>query len=412
MKKINFLSLELAFSFLKAKHKEKSLSIMIYICFFGIFIGSFSLMLTLIITNGFEKTISEKMQGINASIIINSPDNKIDINSLRPFLLNKYNNEIKGVSGCMIRQVIINKNDKQFLIFLKGIEPSHERIVTNIESKITSSITPNESPNLENLLNNNSIIIGYKIAESFNLKVGDQLKLLIPQASSKGKINLERNKVLISGIFKIGLDEYDSGFAYSSLDFVRKSFDEKEGADFVELSLNHNGNQTFSKILKNDMPQLKIQTWQELYPALVSSLKLEKYVMFLIIALISLVASMNMISLLFLQIQQKKRNIAIFKAMGMASKTIVFIFLWVGMLITLLAVSFGLSLAVMIGYILEKYPFITLPDVYYVSHLPARVELSIVLIVFLCTILLGFIATLIPAIRVRKLNITNVLRME
>lgn len=415
MNKINFLPLELAYAFLGAKHKEKSISIMITICFLGILIGSFCLMLTLIITNGFEKTISEKMQGINASIIINSPPNKLDVDSLRPFLLKNYP-EIKSVSGCLMRQAIIDKNKNQTLIFLKGIEPNYEDLVTNIGEKIIKAISRSkeEVPSLETLLKDpNSIIIGYKIANSMNVDVGDEVNLLIPESGGRNKISLDKQKVLISGIFKIGLDEFDSGFAYCSNEFIMQAFDEKKGVDFVELSLkNPNENQAFASKLQENLPQLKVQSWQDLYPALVSSLKLEKYVMFFIIALISLVASMNMISLLFIQIQQKRRNIAIFKAMGMAGTTIVSIFLWIGMLITFLAVSVGLSLAVLAGYILEKYPFIELPDVYYVSHLPARVEPSLVVIVFICTICLGFIATLIPALRAKRLNIANVLRSE
>ena len=121
---------------------------------------------------------------------------------------------------------------------------------------------------------------------------------------------------------------------------------------------------------------------------------------------------MNMISLLFMQIQQKRRDIAIFKAMGMAHTTIKRLFLRIGLSITFVASLLGLGLAAGVGFLLERYPFIQLPDVYYISYLPARMEPEIFLVVFLATMLLGFLATWIPAKRVRKINIVDVLRQE
>jgi ABC-type lipoprotein release transport system permease subunit len=164
------------------------------------------------------------------------------------------------------------------------------------------------------------------------------------------------------------------------------------------------------KKLQKRLPHLNVYTWKDQYPALVSSLKLEKYVMFLILALITLVASMNMISLLFMQIQHKRRDIAIFRAMGMSSKIIRSIFLRMGLLITSIASICGLMLAACAGYALERYPCIELPDVYYISYIPARMDLEIFLAVFVVTMIIGFCATWFPAQRSRRINISNILR--
>jgi lipoprotein-releasing system permease protein len=164
--------------------------------------------------------------------------------------------------------------------------------------------------------------------------------------------------------------------------------------------------------LKRRLPQLQVNSWKDLNPALVSSLKLEKYASFFILALITLVASMNMISLLFMQIQQKRRDIAIFKAMGISDSSIRNIFLHLGISITFTASAIGLGLAALAGYLLKKYPFIELPDVYYVSYLPARMDAEIFFVVFLATMILGFLATWIPARRSKQIEIAQVLRQE
>jgi len=139
---------------------------------------------------------------------------------------------------------------------------------------------------------------------------------------------------------------------------------------------------------------------------------LEKYVMFFILALIVLVASMSMISVLFMQMLSKRKDTAILQAMGMSLATIKRIFTIIGMTITTAATATGIMCAALAGYYLDKYPFIELPDVYYVTHLPVRMDPELFVLVFVCTLLLGFIATRI-AIRTNKSRaISHVLRQE
>lgn len=427
---MKLLSLFFALRYLSFRGQDKSISFMVKICFLGILIGTFSLMLTLIITNGFEKVIHEKMQGINSEIIINSPGNRLAYNDLRHLLITEFKDDIESASGRTLRQAILDRNDMQTVIFLQGIDGPNEVKVSSIASKLNRPF--NLSDEQKNLLlknlGENEIIIGHKTALNFGVSVGEELPLMIPEPTSKKRLFLQKQKFKVVGIFNIGLEEYDNNFAFCSLETINKLFNEK-GVDQISIKLitPNKGNlkdflqATFSQKdyeriviekLKNRLPKLQICSWKELYPALVSSLKLEKYVMFFILALITLVASMNMISLLFMQIQQKRRDIAILKALGMPTNQIRKIFLFMGIIITLLASMLGLGLAAIAGYFLEKYPFIELPDVYYVSYLPARMDLNIFIIVFIATMLLGLLATWLPSNRSRQVKIAQVLRQE
>lgn len=429
---MNDLSSQLANKYLKFKKKDRNIALMIKVCFLGILIGTFSLMLTLIIMNGFEKVIHEKMQGINSQAIIYSPGQQIDNKSIKTYLLKKFSNKIEAMSASSTRQVLIENKNSQSVLFIKGVDSEQEH-VTNIATKIE---LPKSLKSFSRLLTNNKIVIGTKTAQNYNLKIGDTLTLLIPKAGGKNKISLKRRKVEVTGIFKVGLEEYDNNFAFCSLDFLQTLFKEtKEGVDQINLKFRepismHSisisnikqkiynfftakdlAQQTIEE-LRNDMPALSISSWKELYPALVASLKLEKYVMFFILALITLVSCMTMVSLLFMYIQQKRRDIAILKSMGLPDRNIRSIFLNIGLKITFWAATTGLTLAAIAGFILEKYPFINLPDVYYVSYLPARMDLEIFIVVFVCTMILGFFATWIPARRTKQINIAQVLRQE
>lgn len=421
----------LMFHYLFAKHKDSNIAFMTKICFLGISIGTFALMLTLIITNGFEKVIHEKMQGINAPIIISSPGHRLSYDDIRLTLETEYSDLIAGISGTMLKQVIVDHNKQQIVLFLKGIDPKRESSVTALSEKIIQSWQDSQitqQTTLEELLSDKKILIGYKMAQEHRLEVGQSIMLLIPEPSGRRRIALSKTKVTIGGIFKVGLEEYDNNLAFASLDWLHETFDE-QGVDAITIKLKqpslpsiyariknifmpHNNEQTALAQLKQRLPHLTVNSWKDLYPALVSSLKLEKYVMFFIIALITLVASMNMISLLFMQIQQKRRDIAILKVMGLSSGNISSIFLKLGLTITFLASFCGLTLAFIAGYILENYPYIELPDVYYVSYLPARIDVEIFVVVFAATMLLGFLATWFPARRAQKINIAQVLRHE
>ena len=407
---INKVATLIAWRYLWNKEKDSNIAVMIKICFAGILIGTFALMLTLIITNGFEKAIHDKMRGINAQIMISGPGNKLDPLAISDAIKKHLGPELVGVSGNSVKQAILDDEKSQTVLFLKGIDPATESSVTTLAEKIISP----QNTLLSSLLTNNNIIIGYKTAQEHNLKVGQTIKLRLPKPSSKKRLALEAHTVTIAGIFKIGLEEYDNNMAFLSYNTLNELFDE-EGVDHIIVKLAQESDAYEKKMitrLKQRLPHLVIQSWKDLYPALVASLRLEKYVMFFILALITLVACMNMISLLFMQIQSKRRDIAIFKAMGLADRQIRAIFLRMGLTVTMSASLFGLGLAALAGYALEHYPFIQLPDVYYISYLPARMDIEIFVVVFVATLLLGFLATWLPTQQSTRINIAQVLRQE
>ncbi len=408
------LSWLMAWRYLRYKTKDSNIAVMIKVCFLGILVGTFALMLTLIITNGFEKVIHEKMRGINAPIIINSPGNKLDFDGVAAAITKEFPTRIRAISGNSVKQAILDQDDSQSVLFLKGIYPDKEERVTTLAEKIIFPPPTNKQASvpLATLLGPDHVIIGYKTAAEHGLHIGDAITVLVPEPQSKKKLALKKHTLMVAGIFKIGLEEYDNNVAFMSLDTLDELFDE-QGVDQITIQLTNDSErfeQETIKQLKKRLPHLTVQSWKDLYPALVASLKLEKYVMFFVLALITLVACMSMISLLFMQIQNKRRDIAIFKAMGLADRNIKAIFLRMGLVITTSASLVGLALAALAGYCIEKYPFIQLPDVYYVSYLPARMDLELFVVVFVVTLLLGFLATWVPAHRATQINVADVLR--
>jgi len=160
-------------------------------------------------------------------------------------------------------------------------------------------------------------------------------------------------------------------------------------------------------------PPFYARDWMQMNKNLFSALKLEKFTMFVILTLIILVASFNIISTLIMNVIEKEREIAILKAMGATNRAIMAIFIFQGLMIGLAGTTIGVTGGYLLGYLLNTYEIIKLPsDVYYLSSLPVKMELSDFLAVSLSAIGISFLATIYPAYQAAKLNPVEPLRYE
>lgn len=411
---MNTLPFLITWRYLLGARSEKNISIMVLICFLGIFIGALALALVASVMNGFEKVTHQKLQGIHAQIIMRSlTGEQLNSGKIQELLTAEFP-EIENFSPSTYKQVIIQKPDSDEItnaVILKAINPLQETTVSNIGNKIVQSADNKKT--LDNLLSNDSIIIGDKLAKSLEIEPGQKVNLLLlpEQQIKKRKITLDQHEVLVSGIFSTGIEEFDNGLILASFALASKLFPEAGVTQFnIHLKKDADEKTIIQKL--KDRFHLDVFSWKELYPALVAALKLEKYAMFFILALITLVACMNIISLIFMQIIQKRPDIAIYQAMGMQNGTITSLFMLMGVGICACAAFTGLITAYGIGLLIERYPFIQLPDTYYVSHLPIKMEWSIFLFIFILIVIMSIIATWIPCRNIRTIHAANVLRFE
>lgn len=409
------VSLFLAWRYLRGPKKEGAISVMIKICFLGILIGSCALTLVLGVMNGFEKITHQKLQGIHAQIIMRAHGEPLALTQIEDVFKKEFP-EIRAWSPSDTRQAIIQhpqSDDISNVVVIKGIDPEREKHTTSLDRSITN--TKSGTPKtLTSALAKNNLMIGDKLAEIIDLFPGDKAYILTTQdtQSRSKKINLERIDAHIGGIFKTGIDEFDSGIIFCSLSFLEELFPDAQATQLNIALYDHVDENKVIDRLRTRF-KMEVYSWKELYPALVSSLKLEKFAMGLILALIILVASMNIVSVLFMQIIQKRADIAILQAMGMENAAIERIFIWIGMSISLIASSLGIILASILGFLIERYPIIEIPDAYYVgTHLPVALNLSIYGSVFALIVIMSFCATLFSARSTRSINISHVLRFE
>lgn len=406
------LSWLLAWRYLTRSSYENSISYMITISFCGIFIGTFALTLVTAIMHGFDIATQKTIQGIQPQIIIKSFGNTLNVDELQSYIHHKFP-QVQATTPIITRHGIIPieyvDETTPHVVIIKGIDPFSEDEVTSFGNKI---IAP-QTDNLFSIIHGNTVAIGKQLAENFELKIGNKVDIFFAhdnQLNNK-KLSLDQTSFTIGSIFKTGIDDFDSNVIICDLTFLFDIFPEA-GIEQINVRLIDGAHEQQIIDAMQQQLGLDVYSWKELYPALVAALKLEKFVAFLVLALITLVASMNIVALLFMKIINKRTDIALLRSMGMPIAKIRHIFFIIGLSITTIATLSGISFAILCGALLKRYPVITLPDAYYVSQIPIEMTWWIPLCVLLLAFCMSVIAILMPLKNIRHQSIAQVLRFE
>lgn len=404
---MNSIAYMIAWRYITRSTQDSSISTMAFISFLGIFIGSFSLALVTAIMQGFDIETQKKMQGIHAQATIHAYGDSINTDALTPILIKEFP-EIAAFSPTSNAHALLQTEESEnpTVIVLQAIDPQKEVTVTTMHEKIISNIPLD-------VIAKNGIIIGNRLAENAYIEIGDTVQILYAENKQRKSrtLSFKTYDAVVKGFIKTGIDDFDTTMVLCSFELLNELFpDIGIQSLHVKLAPYADESKTFTYI-KNRF-NLGIYSWKELYPAIVSALKLEKYVFFLVLALISLVASMNIISLLFMIISDKMGDIAILKALGAMEKDIKNIFLLLGIIITGSASMLGIVAAMIVSWFLNHYPIIQLPDVYYVTHLPAYMSWYIPCLVLLLSLFMCIIAILLPIKKIHTISIARILRFE
>lgn len=401
----------IALRYLKSKKKHKSISVNTLISTCGVAVGVMALLVVLSVMSGFREDLQKKILGVNAHVVIldyrgTMPEYKNTIEKL------KGDKDIISFAPFVMGQVMVSSGKRAHGVFLRGIIPEMEAKTTEISKYVKEG-------NLEDLLQKDKIpgiILGKELASSIGAFKGDIITILSP-AGEIGPLGMlpKVKKFRVVGIFEVGMFEYDLNLALTDIRSAQEFFGMKEDITGIELRLRdiYKAPVVRERIQKSLGFPLYAKDWMQMNRNLFSALKLEKFAMFIILILIILVASFNIVSTLIMNVIEKKREIAILKAMGATDKGIMYIFMLQGLLIGILGTLIGITGGYLLNYILNTYQIIKLPpDVYYLSHLPVKMKLFDFIVVPLSAIIISFLATIYPAWQAAKLNPVEPLRYE
>lgn len=411
MYKISFFLARRMFASNLYQKNIRSFTILVFI---GIFIGSCTLALVTAIMRGFEITVHNKIKGLHADIILDSNGKPIKCKALFKVFYDEFP-EIISYATHIQRHVIITSQaqtseNSLAVILLKSINPKEEITTSSLAKNIIQPIT---YPSLETIVNDNQILISKHYAVSNHINLNDDIDILYsPEESLCGNtLHFQIARATVGGIFYTGTDEFDSNIIYCSHTFLKQLFPDAS-IELINIALNPKADEqkTIEKLHRRT--GFFVYSWKDLYPSLIATLKLEKYISFCILSLLILVASINIASLIHMLISEKQRDIALLLSIGMPIKTINMIFFIVGLTLSAIATSCGLLCAYIVYIIVDRYHWISLSDEYFINHLPISLEIDIMIAVFLTVIISTWLSLMHATKHTKKSSIIKILYFQ
>lgn len=413
------LEMGIALRYLKFRKGEPFLSLIGFISIAGVAVGVMALIITLSVMNGFQYDLRNKILGVNAHIVVMDQYGRGIERSAQIMQLIEKNKAVKAVSPFVYGQAIIKSDNAVNGVVVKGINPALALKVTNLSEYMKAG-------GLKGLTSSSSkdrkqgslpgIVIGKELARNLGVTMDETVTLVSSQgiSTSFGIVPL-MTTFKVKGIFDSGMYEYDGNLVFIPLETAQTMFALKNKISGIEVKTGHFFQA--QKIARELQLQLGapywVRSWEAMNRNLFSALKLEKIAMFIILTLIILVACFNIVGTLMIITVQKTRCIGILGALGAARRKIMRIFVWEGLLIGFFGLIMGIVGGLVGCVLLGKYQFIKLPgDIYYLDHLPVRMQGSDFLIVTVCALLISFLATLYPSYKASRLNPVEAIRYE
>ena len=399
--------------YLKAKQKETFVSLITMLSVAGVAVGVMALIVVIAVMAGFESDLKHRILRVESHIVLMRHGNSFS--NYHKILDQVVNTDgVEAATPFIYTQIMLRSSSRVSGAVLRGIDPESAGGVIKVLEKSALLNIEKIHPIDDTTGSVPGIILGKELARNLGVSMGDAVYLI----SSRGMISPmgylpAMKRFQVAGLFESGMYEYDGSLAYIHLTDAQKILHMEDSITGIEVRINdiYNARRIADKIVAAIGFPYWAKDWMQMNYNLFSALKLEKTVMFIILALIVLVAAFNIASTLIMMVMGKTRDIAILKAMGAMDGSIRKIFIFKGMIIGSVGTTLGTCLGFIMCKLLEKYKFIELPgDVYYISTLPVRLEALDVFIIAAAAMVICFVATLYPARQASKLNPVEAIR--
>jgi lipoprotein-releasing system permease protein len=416
--------------YLRARRRDRFVSMIAIIALAGVAIGTFALTVVLSVMSGFQEDLRDRLLSFNPHVTVErATPGTGDLAALQkriatlpgvvgvaPFISSQVmavSTSSAGtpglVSGGILRGVIARNNpvltelDRTLSVgSLAVLEKTHPITITDHGGQRTVQLP--------------GAIIGKSLAGDLGLRLGDVVVVISPASLGAGAGAPRLRRFVVGGLFHSGMYEFDASLIFVALkDGQALLADDPQLERGLEVRVRRlfDAPAIGRQIAALAGPDFTVKDWTENNAALFSALKLEKLTYFLVLLLIVLVAAFNIVATLVMVVMERRKEIAILRAMGARARSIAWIFLCEGAALGVSGTALGVLSGLATSYLIGKYQLIHLPpDLFMVSAVPVRLYAVNFIAVAAAAVLLCLVGAIYPAMRARALSPVEVIRYE
>lgn len=406
----------LAFRYLKSRKRTGFVSVIAGFSFLGIMLGVATLIIVMSVMNGFKEELMTRVLGINGQFGVypawGAKLDDVETNVAKVAAIDGVEQAVPVVDG----QVMMSSKETSAGVMVRGMR------VEDFKKRPLLGGQYQGLPLEE--FTDGQVILGYRLARKMAVRPGDDVTLISPKGNITAFGTLPKMKAYtVIGTFDSGMSEYDGNFIFMPLEEAQKFFMMKEAVSHLEIFTQKGAD--LSKLVDTAFSQIGnqavIRDWRYTNKAFFNAIEVERNVMFLILTLIIIVAAFNMISGLIMLVKDKAKDIAVLRTMGMTRGAVQRVFLMSGLTVGVFGTlaGFGLGLAFCynidaIKNMLENLSGRELfsAEIYFLSHLPAKVDMGEVAVVVGMSLILSLLSTLYPSYKAGKTDPVEALRYE
>jgi lipoprotein-releasing system permease protein len=406
----------LSLRYLRSRRREGFISVIAGFSFLGIMLGVATLIIVMAVMNGFRKELLDKILGLNGHLLVQPIESPLTDWEVVADRISKVPG-IRLAAPIVEGQALASSPFNAAGVLVRGIRSADLQKLTSIANNLKQGT-------LDGFDAGQGLAIGRRLADTLSVRAGDNITLVAPKGAVTPMGTTPRIKTYkVAAVFEIGMSEYDSAIVFMPLPEAQLYFNRAGDVTAIEVyTTNPDRIDNFRKLITEAAGRsIFMIDWRQRNATFFNALQVERNVMFLILTLIILVAALNIISMLHMLVNAKRKDIAILRTMGTTQGAVMRIFVITGASIgivgTIAGFLLGLVICLNVESIRQFLSWLTAtelfsPELYFLSRLPAQMDAGETTAVVIMALTLSLLATLYPSWRAARLDPVEALRYE